>query len=185
MSNEKKPSDNRSATQRLTDAENAIMSLFNVVDRMGRDLMTFREAIKLMHNKIDSIVKAAGSGEGISDTVIDRLMIENNVAELKQKVTTMVEQGILVSEDQISDNAFVVGQEYDDAGTLVNPRLQFALKALSEDVQMKILGTKPGDLLDLQEGKLKFKVLESYRIQEPKTEAAPTLAAVPSPEAGA
>lgn len=180
MSNDKKPSDNRSATQRLTDAENAIMSLFNVLDKMTRDLMTLREAIKLIHNKVDSIVKASVGGEPINDAVLERLMIENNVAELKQKVDSMVQQGVIASEEQVSDNSFVVGSEYNDEGTLINPRLQFILKSLTEELQLKLLGTKPGDLLDLQEGKLKFKVLESYKIQEHKA-AAPALQAVPNP----
>lgn len=173
-----KQGDNRSATQKLTDLENAVMSLFDVNDKLSRDVMTLKNAIKLLDNKVNSIVKASTAGEPLTDEVLTRIMVENNVAELAQKVTNMVSQGFLALEDAVSENSFIVGSESDASDKVTNPRIQFALKSLSAEMQAKILGTKVGDTVSINET-LKFKVLESYLIQEPKSSEAPVLAAVP------
>lgn len=173
-----KPSDNRSATQKLTDLENAVMSLFDVNDKLSRDVMTLKNVLKLLDNKVNSIVKASSAGEPLTDEVLTRIMVENNVAELAQKVTNMISQGFLALEDAVSENSFIVGSEIDTNDKVTNPRIQFALKSLSAEMQAKILGVKLGDTVSINEV-LKFKVLESYKIQEPKAPEAPVLAAVP------
>lgn len=170
--------DNRSASQKITDLENAVMSIYQTVDNLARDFTNFREAIKLLNNKVDSIVKASSTGEPINDGVINRIMIENNVEELSNKTKLMVSQGILVAQEVVGDDSFVVGSELNEDGTVANPRLQFALFALQQELRDKIKGSKVGDVLTLQEGKLKFKVIENYQIQQPKTQE-PATAATP------
>jgi len=173
----------RSATERLEDLENATMGIFQTMDRMATDLMTIKDAIKLLGNKVDSIVKSAERGLALNDDNIAALMTENNVLELENKVKGLVEQGVLTLETTVSDNSFVVGREIDTDGKIVNPRLQFTLAALNPEVKAKISGSTVGQVLDLEEGKLKFEVLESYSIsQSPAVEAAPE---APAPEAAA
>lgn len=167
--------DNRSASQKIADLENAYMSLFQTVNNMARDMMNFKEAIRLMNSKMNSIVKAASTGQQISDTVIDRLMIENEAEMLKSKVETFVAQGILVAAEQADDNSFIVASEQNDLGETVNPRTQFVLAQLEPAaLRDKIKGGKVGDILTLEEGKLKVKLIEIYSIATP---AAP----VPAP----
>lgn len=186
MSNENaKPQDNRSASQKITDLENAVMSLFQTVDNMARDIGTVKQAIKLLGNKVDSIVKASSAGEAITDTVISRIMVENNVEELASKVKELVVQGAIVPSEQVSANSFVVGSELNTEGATENPRLQFALQALGADLQAKFLGAKIGDILNLQEGKLQFKVAEIYEVQMPAAEAPAAEAPAPAADAPA
>lgn len=180
MTQNQKPVDNRNASQKIQDLESAAMQLYQTLDSMARDLGTMKDAIKLLGNKVDSIVKASSKGEAINDDVISRIMIENNCEELKQKVTLMQAQGILAPQEQIGADSFVVGAELNNEGETVNPRLQFALYALTPELQEKLKGSKVGDTLLLQEGKLRFKVLESYQIQQPKSpEAASEITSVP------
>lgn len=170
-----KPQDNRSASQKIGDLENAMIALYQTADNIARDLNTAKEAIKLLGNKLDSIVKAQLAGEQPTDDVISRIMVENNIEELKNKLKVMVAQGILSPTEQVAEDSFLVGADQNDAGEVVNPRLQFALYAIRPpELQQKFLGAKVGDVLNLQEGKLKFKVAEIYQIQKPKpVEAAP------------
>lgn len=174
---DKKPVDNRSASQKISDLENALMALYQTADNMARDVMTIKEAIKLLGNKVNSIVQASAGGEQLTDAVISRIMIENNCEELAQKVKAMVAQGVLVSQDQIADDSFVVGSEINEQGETVNPRLQFAVYSLSpKEVQDKLKGSKVGDTVSFEEGKLRFQVSEIYQIQQPQApaqEAAP------------
>jgi hypothetical protein len=164
----------KSATERIQDLEQGTAAALQTLDVMARDVMVIKEAIKLLGNKVDSIVKASERGQDLTDDVLSKIMIENNVEELRGKVTSLVTQGVLVSQEVVGDDSFLVGREVNDAGEVVNPRLQFALQALQEDMRGKILGSKPGDVISLQEGKLKFEVLETYSVQPPKAPEAPT-----------
>lgn len=171
MSNQQQQ-DKRTASQRIDDMERGLMALYQTADNMARDLMTIKEAIKLLGNKLDSVVKASARGEALSDEVIAKIMVENNVEELKEKVTNLVAQGVLVAAEEIGPNSFIVGRELNEAGEVQNPRMQFVVSALQPEVRDKFPGAKAGQTLDLQEGKWKFEVLEVYNIQTPQ-QAAP------------
>ena len=175
------PQDKRTASQRLDDLERTVMAAYQTLDQMARDLMTIKEAIKLLGNKTSAIATAAN----ISDETISKLMVDQNVAELKEKVTVLISQGILVASDEpLADSSFVVGQEVDTDGKIVNPRIQFTLGSIQPEIREKIKAGKIGEAIELQEGKLKFLITETYKIVAPKApeaqaEAAPALAAVP------
>jgi len=181
MANEEKK-DNRSASERIGDLENAVMSLYQTVDNLARDTMTIKEAIKLLGNKTDSIIKVSVSGEPVNDDNVTKAMVQNNVEELARKVESMVAQGILVATDQTAPDSFIVGSELDQDNKTINPRLQFALYSFANkpEIQNKLLGSRPGDILTLEEGKLKFNVQEVYQIQQPKAPDAP-VAETPAP----
>jgi hypothetical protein len=184
MSENQKP-DTRSASQKISDLENAMMSLYQTADNIVRDLGTIKDAIKLLGNKVDSIVKASAAGEPLNDEVISRIMVQNNIEELQNKLKVMVAQGILVPSEQAAQDSFIVGQDLNDAGEVVNPRLQFAVYALQPELREKFNGARTGDVLNLQEGKLKFKVTEIYQIQKPKPAPAPAPAEAPAEAAPA
>lgn len=178
----------RTAAQRLDDLERGLMALYQTADNMARDMGVIKEAIKLLGNKLDAVVKASARGEALNDDVISKIMIENNVEELKNKVTTLVQQGVLVAAEEVTPNSFVVGQELAQDGTVQNPRIQFVVSALQEGVKEKMPGAKVDQILDLEEGKWKFQVLEIYSIETPKApeeaqevqESQPADAAAPS-----
>lgn len=165
MSNQ---TDKRTASQRIEDLERAMMSLYQTADNMARDLGTIKDAIKLLGNKVDAIVKASSSSQPINDDVIAAIMVQNNVEELKQKVSNLVAQGVLSAEESITETSFVVGSEVKEDGTVANPRLQFTMQALQPELREKLKGAKAGQTVTLQEGKLLFNVLETYAIQQPK-----------------
>ena len=177
------PPKKQSATQRLDNLENAAQSLFQLSDNIIKDLSDIKRTIQLLNNKVDALAKASIAGEEPNDEVLNRIMIENNVKDLANKVAGLVEKGMLVAEETVGDNAFIVGQEVDASDKVLNPRLQFALKALNPEMQAKLLGAKVGTTLPIQEN-LKFIVLESYKIQPPPaptpevTDAAPVVAPV-------
>ena len=158
----------RTAVQRIDDLERGLMGMYQAADNMGRDLMTVKEAIKLLGNKIDAIVKATQRGEDLTDEVIGNIMVQNNVADLKARVDQLVASGTLVATlEPVDEKNFVVGQEVDDTGKVLNPRLQFVLGALNEDLRNKIKGAKVGDSVVFQEGKLKFDLQEAYAVVTP------------------
>lgn len=159
----------KNATQRIEDLEQALVSLIQTLDNMARDVILTKDAVKLLGNKVEAMAKAAVKGESPTDEVLSRLMLENNVEELKQKVNALIGQGILEPRESVETQSFIVGRELEDDGTVANPRLQFALGAVGPEVQSKLMGSKPGTVVTIQEGKLRFEVLEVYGIVSPKT----------------
>ena len=166
----------RTASQRIDDLERGIVALYQTAENIARDMMVARDAIKLLGNKLDSVVKLLNRelSEKVNDDAIAQQMVSNNIEELKERVTKLVTDGTLVASEEITDRSFIVGQEIDDKGAVVNPRLQFALGALNEELKTKLKAAKLGETVVLQEGKLQFKVTESYTIQQPtQQQAAP------------
>lgn len=181
MSNEEQ-TDKRTATQKIDDLERGLMAIYQTADNMARDVMVIKDALKLLGNKVDSTMKASVAGEPLTDEVVSKYMILNNVAELKAKVDNLIARGTLVPQDTITENSFVVGEDVDDQGEMKSPRLQFVLAQIGNpEFQAKFLGAQVGQTLDLEEGKNKFKVTEIYDIQNPKApEVAPVEAATPA-----
>jgi hypothetical protein len=178
-----KPLPPKTAAERLNDLEKALVSFYQTFESLGKDTNTIREAVKLLGNKVDALAKANIAGETPTDETLSKIMIDNNVEELKGKVAGLVTAQVLVPTDIIGDtNSFVVGRELAaDSDKVVNPRLQFSLTALAKDVGDKLKGHLVGDIITIQEGQVRFEVLEAYTIQTPP-QAAPT---APTPAATA
>jgi hypothetical protein len=157
----------RTAAQRIDDLENALMSSFQTLEQLARENQIIKEAVKLLGSKVDAIVQATSSGIAITNESLSSIMVQNTVADLESKVNNLKDQGILVAEETVTETSFVVGRELDTDGTVVNPRLQFALSAVKAELKSTISGAKVGDVLVLEEGKLNFEVLETYAIRSP------------------
>ena len=162
-----KPNPARSAAQKIADLENAVMALYGVADSLAKENATIKTALKLLDNKVSAIIKASDRGLQLNDAVIEQLMVENNCEELAKRVTKMLEDGVVTAEESVSPNSFLVASELDETDKVISPRIQFALKTIKEEYQTKLVGTKVGDTVLLEEGKLKVKVLESYKINAP------------------
>lgn len=171
MSNNQQQQDKRTASQRIDDLERGLMGLYQTCDNMARDMMTIKDAIKLLGNKLDAVTKASNNGEKLTDEVLSRIMVENNIEELKEKVTALVAQGILVAAEDVTAQSFVVGRELAEDGAIQNPRMQFVVSALNPEVKDKFPGSKVGQTLNLQEGKWRFEIQESYNIVTPQPPA--------------
>lgn len=152
------------ASQRLETLEVQNQELVAAFNNMARDFQIMREAIKLMGNKLDAVQKAAG----VSDDQVSALMIDNNAAELKEKVDGFVAQGVLQAAESVTEQTFLVGQEVNDDGAVVNKRIQFATGALKPELREKLLGCKVGDKVQFSEGTLLLEINEIYAIVSPE-----------------
>lgn len=180
-----KPAPPKTAGQRLDDLERALISLYQNVEGLGRTVNTIRDAVTLLGNKVDALAKANIRGEAPTDETLSQIMIDNNVEELKNKVEGLKKAQVLVPTDIVGEGSFVVGRELAaDSDKVINPRLQFTLQALAKEVGEKIKGHLVGDIIAIQEGQVRFEVLEVYNVQAPPVaETAPEAAAAPAADA--
>jgi hypothetical protein len=164
---EQKPTQ-KTASQRIDDLENGLRSVYHTLNVMAKDLGTLKEAAKLLGTKMDAIVQVIKSGEPLSEGAISKAMIQINVDDLRIKVENLINSGLLSPTETVTENCFVVGRELTESGEVANPRMQFILQTLKEDLRNKFMGAKVGQNLMLEEGKWTFEVQEIYRIVEPQ-----------------
>jgi hypothetical protein len=183
----------KTASERLEDLEKTLGQVIGAIQPLQpltQDFNGFREALKLLNNKLDAVVKSINAGGPITDDGLSKLMIENNAKELADKVANMVTQGLLVASQTVTKDSFVVVNETDATGTVVNPRMQFLLSALqNEEVRAKLEGSTVGANIPVGDKGASINVLEAYDVstpQAPAAEAAPAAdATAPAAEASA
>jgi hypothetical protein len=173
MSDENK----KTATERLEVLENTVNNIIQAVQplaNMSQDLMSLREAVKLLNNKLDAVVKCLNTGTQLTDENLGQVMTENNARDLQDKVTKMVSDGLLASTDTIGKDSFVVINEQDESGKIINPRMQFLLSALQNDeIRGKLEGAKTGTNIPVGDKGGSLNVLEAYNIVTPQAPEAP------------
>src|ERR1022692_1507738 len=132
----------KTASQRIEDLERGLMSMYQAFNGVAQDLNIAKEALKLLSNKVSSLLTVAQRGQPLTEENVTNVMIENNVEDLKGKIAGLISAGQLVPQDTIASDSFVVGRQLDDKGAIVNPRIQFPLGALAPAVQEKLVGRK-------------------------------------------
>jgi hypothetical protein len=178
MSDEKK----KTAAQRIQNLEDTLLGSLKALSAVNNEHETIKEALRLLANKLDSVVKLINSSQELSDANISTVMVQNKADQLAQNTASMVQNGVLTQSETIEANSFVVGREVEDNGNVINPRIQFTVGSAQENLRAKLLGAKVLDKILVEEGKAKLEVLEIYSINEP---SAPQSAPQAAPEAPA
>lgn len=168
MSNEKQ----RTASERIADIESAMMSLYQANQNISRELLTLKEALKLVGLKLEAVCTAVVNNVPPTNDTLSKLMLEATIESLKSKVSELVSQGVLMtSSGAAGPGTFLVGKELGKDNEIINPRLQFVFGALPEEVQNKLLGMKVGDNVVVDNEKVRsFTLEELYAILAPDTD---------------
>jgi len=160
------------AAQRLEVLENLILQQDRKFDILADELDKNRGLVSSLAKRLNAAIDAGEEGSLNNDTV-NKMIINGNVSELKSKIDSLIDAGVLVLDKdlEVGEKTFVVGQEIDEDGTLINPRVQFAVGSLDPDFKKKILGKKTGDLLKPEEeSTLSLEITEVYAIVTPEIE---------------
>lgn len=160
------------AAQRLEALEGLVIAQNRKFDILADEIDKSRNLIASLAKRLNATISAGEEG-AISNDSVNKLILNSNVQELKNKVDGLIDAGLIKLNDslEISDETFVVGQEVDEDGTVVNPRVQFAVGSLPQDFKDKLLGKKTGDLMKPEEDlTLSLEITEVYEIIKPDEE---------------
>lgn len=161
------------AAQRLESLEKAMVLMDKTIHELYKSIEGLRLAGKTLSNKVDSIISASSQGQQINDDVVNKIMTENNVQELKQRIESLKASGQLAQGEEINDLSLMVLREVDpDTGEVANPRVQIAYQLLAEPTKELLKGKKAGDVIAMGEDKLNLEVLEVYNIVVPEQQVA-------------
>jgi len=165
----------QNAVQKINALEQKILELSKVVNTNSQVLAEEIDAVKrnigsIVH-RLNAAIKAAEDGD-LTSASVNAIIIQQNVEDLKTKVAYLENQGLLSRNDdaEITDKTFVVAREIDDEGNEVNPRVQFAVGTLSQEIKDLLLGKKIGDLIKPEESELTIEILGVYDIKEVKVQ---------------
>lgn len=161
------------ASERLSAIENALIptqrrvgELEMIVYNLSRENEVIRDALQLMHEKMESVIALTNAGKPLTDENINETVVLLKEQSLKQKVQDMVDSNQIQPTDVITENSVVVGRELNKDGTVENPRIQFITARLIEELQNKFVGKKIGDLVKGEENKLDLEITEIYSVVE-------------------
>ena len=169
--------DNRTASERIQDLEKVLTVLYQAAQRheeilgglggLKNDMTLVKDALKLINKRTEAIIQSASPESGVTSASVDTLVIKMNVDELTQQTANYVTAGHLAPTDTIVDNTFVVCEEHNSDGKLINPRIQFKLDTQDPATQESLKGKKAGDTVSFGENKFTVKILEVYSLLDP------------------
>lgn len=161
------------AAQRLESLEQAMVLIDKTVHELYKSIESLRLAGKTLSNKVDSIISASSQGQQINDDIINKIMIENNVQELKERIEKLKASNQIQDGAEIGDMSLMVLREIDpDTNEVANPRIQIAFQLLADQTKDLLRGKKAGDMIAMGEDKLNLEVLEVYTILVPENKEA-------------
>lgn len=154
-----------SSTLEAVGYESAVSKM--IIERMGQENAILKEALQLVHEKLDATILLQIEGSDLSEDNINKKIVSTKENLLDSRVKEQLELGSIVVAEEIGTNSFVVSRELNKDGSVENPRLQFLVKPLKEELQNKLIGLKVGELVvSDEEDKLNIEITEIYTILE-------------------
>lgn len=152
------------ASQKLAVLENMVFAYDNKFNQLADEIDSLRNSITGLSKRLSASIRATETVDSVNKIVLDE-----NIKELEGKVQFLIQQGILKlsNETTIVDKTFVVGREIDDQSNVINPRIQFAVGSLDQELKDKLIGHKFGDVIKVTEDGLALEVTEVYEIIDP------------------
>jgi hypothetical protein len=154
------------AAKRIEMLEQSNANLKKMIEILAEELDKLSQGVVSLGKRFDASLNVAAQGE-LNDAKVDEYLMNQQIIEFKNKVDLLIQQGVLVSAETITDeNHFVVGKEMSKEGQIVSPRTQVAVNSLEAKIKEQLIGKKTGDLIEFDEDKLSFLIDEVYSINQ-------------------
>jgi hypothetical protein len=158
-----KPSEQiRVLQEQLLATGKRVSQMEMIVYNLSRENEIVKNALQMLHEKLDATITLANGGQALTTENIDKQIVLIREADLKAKIDEQVKSGNMKVVDEVGENSVVVSRELNDDGEVENPRLQFMVGRLSDDLKALYVGKKVGDLIKNEEGKLDVEISEIY-----------------------
>jgi hypothetical protein len=150
--------------QQLLPTQRRVGELEKIVFNLSRDNEILKDALQLIHEKLESVIALANEGKSLSNENINEKVVMLKEQALKDKVQDLINAGQIKQAEKVTNNSLVVARELNKDGTVENPRIQFLTSRLSEEYQEKFLDKAVGELVKSDDNKLDLEIMEVYDI---------------------
>ena len=153
----------------INDLIQALQEILVSTNQVGRRIDRLEQNLSMLSARQGVIVKLASSGTLNEENYVNEV-VRLKTESLKAEVDYMVKSGALVaSEGPVEASDYLVTEELDADEKVVNPRAQFGLETMTEEVKNKVVGAKLGDVIKMSD-EYSLRILEIYSIQNPNKE---------------
>lgn len=133
-----------------------------ILYNIARENEILKDALQLLHEKLDAVIILQNRGLPLNDGNINEAVVEMKENSLKERVTEMLNQGSIKPTEVVGEDSLIVSRELSKEGKVENPRLQFLVGRLVDELKVKFVGKKVGDLIEGEENKLNIEIMEIY-----------------------
>lgn len=133
-----------------------------ILYNIARENEILKDALQLLHEKLDAVITLQNKGLPLNDDNINEAVVEMKENSLKERVTEMLQQGSIVPVETVGEDSLIVSRELNKEGKVENPRLQFLVGRLVDELKSKFVGKKVGELIQGEENKLNIEIMEIY-----------------------
>jgi hypothetical protein len=133
-----------------------------ILYNIARENEILKDALQLLHEKLDAVITLQNRELPLSDVNINEAVVEMKVNSLKERVEEMLQQGAIKPVDTVGEDSLIVSRELSKEGRVENPRLQFLVGRLVDELKSKFVGKKVGELIQGEENKLDIEIMEIY-----------------------
>ena len=158
----------RNAAETIKALENAFMSQNQQIQILADEIDRMRQLITALNKRLNASIQAAEGGNLTGDSV-NKIILNENVKELEDKVAFLIDRGVLKKNDEspITDKTFLVGRTIDTEGNVVDPRIQFSVGSIDKVIQDKLANKKVGEIVSYEDGEPSLEITELYDIHNP------------------
>jgi hypothetical protein len=133
-----------------------------ILYNIARENEILKDALQLLHEKLDAVITLQNRGLPLIDSNINEAVVEMKENSLKERVNEMLSQGAIKPVDVVGEDSLIVSRELSKEGKVENPRLQFLVGRLIDELKSKFVGKKVGDLIQGEDNKLDIEIMEVY-----------------------
>jgi len=133
-----------------------------ILYNIARENEILKDALQLLHEKLDAVITLQNRGLPLNDSNINEAVVEMKENSLKERVTEMLQQGSIRPVEVVGEDSLIVSRELSKEGKVENPRLQFLVGRLVDELKTKFVGKKVGELIQGEENKLDIEIMEIY-----------------------
>jgi hypothetical protein len=133
-----------------------------ILYNIARENEILKDALQLLHEKLDAVITLQNRGLPLIDSNINEAVVEMKENSLKERVNEMLSQGAIKLVDVVGEDSLIVSRELSKEGKVENPRLQFLVGRLIDELKSKFVGKKVGDLIQGEDNKLDIEIMEVY-----------------------
>ncbi len=133
-----------------------------ILYNIARENEILKDALQLLHEKLDAVITLQNRELPLSDVNINEAVVEMKVNSLKERVEEMLRQGAIKPVEVVGEDSLIVSRELSKEGRVENPRLQFLVGRLVDELKSKFVGKKTGELIEGEDNKLNIQIMEIY-----------------------
>ena len=156
------------ATHKLELLTMEVNKLAKQNEIIAEEIDRIANLVTALGKRLNAIIKAGDEGQSINSKIVHSILVNGEATMMAAKTKALVDAKILKASESgiVEENSFVILKELNEAGEVVNPRIQFNVQSeqILDEARQLLIGKKAGEIFNSLGNTNKFEVLEVYEV---------------------